>query len=506
MTLDPQTNNFVVEQDPAKSERQSSSWDIKNAPRNYVSLVFSQFGGAFFSFASVLLITRLVGSVGYGGIVAVVAASQVAQILANWSGISIVRFGVDEFIETRKITRIFWVRMLILIVNIVVVLALSGFWFPPLASWLKLQPGTFGLVISHFLVTAFWLQVQGALQAVKLMRLLGVLQFVERMAIFGSLVLFAVIDGLNDNSAIYCYLVGPTFMLLVGVFSIRKYIFSPFSLDRTFVKKVLVYSVPLLPIYFVGYFSGAYLDAVFISSFLSIPDLGIYSVATQINGLAQQLPALAGTLLLPMFVTLEKERQTEKIDNFFVDVLPLLTLIWGIICMFGVILGHFLIPTVFGSEFIVATIPFSILLAGSAAALPTIIGYSALAHAMSATYISMLAAFSAAIVNVVLNVFLIPRLGLVGCAWATFAACLIGSVVYGILLRRLNRIRFSWQFLSLLPVFGGSITYSISGSLAWSMSICTTIALLVIYLQYDSIRSAIRILIRFGSPMFKLLR
>jgi O-antigen/teichoic acid export membrane protein len=53
------------------SDRQSSGWDIKNAFRNYSTLVAAQVVVAVFSFASVWLITRYLGTDGYGGVVAV---------------------------------------------------------------------------------------------------------------------------------------------------------------------------------------------------------------------------------------------------------------------------------------------------------------------------------------------------------------------------------------------------------------------------------------------------
>ncbi len=149
------------------SKRRDSSWDIRNAPRNYISLVLFQVGSALFSFGAVWLITRHLGSEGYGGIIAIIAASQVAQILVNWTSVAVVRFGVDEFIETEKIARTFWLIFLVLAANLIIVAALSSFWFPPLADWLKLRPESFWLVMTHFTVTALWIHVQMSLQGAK---------------------------------------------------------------------------------------------------------------------------------------------------------------------------------------------------------------------------------------------------------------------------------------------------------------------------------------------------
>ncbi len=316
--MNPNPFDIKNENPPEKSAasgRQSANWDIENAPKNYFSLVLAQAGSAFFAFASVWLITKTLGAQGYGGVVAVIAASQVAQVFVNWTSVSVIRFGVDEFIETGKIARAFWLRFFILIPNLLLVLFAANLWFPPLAGWLKLPDETIWLVFLHFASTVLWIHVQFGLQAVKLPRLQGGLITVERVLIFSSLLILFAADKLSAFSAVLCYAVIPFLMTLTGFFYLRKFIFARFSLDRVFIKKVLAFSLPLLPFSLVGYFSGGYVDAVFISKFLSTEDLGVYSVATQMNGIAMQLPTLANSLLLPFFITLIKENRTQKLNK-----------------------------------------------------------------------------------------------------------------------------------------------------------------------------------------------
>jgi len=202
----------------AASERQSANWDIRNAPKNYLSLVLSQIGSAFFAFASVWLISKTIGSEGYGGVVAIIAASQVAQVLVNWTSVAVVRFGVDEFIETEKIARAFWIRLFILLPNLLFVLLVSNLWFPPLAVWLRLAPEIFPLVFLHFTVNAFWIHIQFSFQAVKMPRLQGGLMAVERILTFTSLLILLASGKLNSISAMVCYAVAPLAMVFAGFF------------------------------------------------------------------------------------------------------------------------------------------------------------------------------------------------------------------------------------------------------------------------------------------------
>jgi len=487
VTPDPIATEPVV---PDPSNRQSSSWDIRNAPRNYVSLVIFQFGSALFSFASVWLITHYLGSEGYGGIVAIIAASQVAQVFVNWTSYSVVRFGVDEFIETGKIARAFWVRLIILTVNFGFVAVLSSLWFPPLANWLKLPPGFRWIVVLHFAITAFWIHVQSALQGVKMPRVNGFLMMVERLIIFAGLMSLLIAKSLTGTATIWCYIVAPAAMATIGVFRLRHFIFARFEIDREFIRKVVLYSLPLAPMALVGYFSGSYLDAIFVSGMLSTRDLGIYSVATQFNGIIFQLPTIANSLLTPLFITLTVERESQRIDRFFMDVMPTATLVWGFVCILAATIGGIAIPIFFGAEFSAAVLPFWILLAASSIGVPVLIGYAALSNAVSATYISMYAAVFAALANVLFDVLLIPKYGLVGCAAATVIAFAVSVMTFSYLVRRKTNVPLSWLPAAFLPIAASSVIFVISGSGLFAFGSGATVTLLLVVIFRDSFRSS----------------
>jgi O-antigen/teichoic acid export membrane protein len=469
------------------SKRRDSSWDIRNAPRNYISLVLFQVGSALFSFGAVWLITRHLGSEGYGGIIAIIAASQVAQILVNWTSVAVVRFGVDEFIETEKIAKSFWLIFLVLVANLTIVAGLSSFWFPPLADWLKLRPESFWLVMTHFTVTALWIHVQMSLQGAKKPRVQGFLQMIERLFIFTGLFALTAAAWLTPSWAMICYIAAPAAAMIFGIFQLRKYIWSRFSVDRAFVKKFFTYSLPLLPFSLVGYFSGSYVDAIFLSKFLSTSDLGVYSVATQINGIALQLPTLANTLLLPLFVTLQRETENQRSFNYFRNVLPTLTLLWGLACTALAFVAYYAIPLAFGAEFREATVPLWILLASATIGIPIVIGYSALSNATSTTYISMIAAVLSSITNIAANFTLIPRYGLAGCAIATAIAYSAGVTTFAILVNRDTKMPLSWVYAAILPCIAGTISFYVMQNAWLGLLVCVGTSFLIGYLYKDSL-------------------
>jgi O-antigen/teichoic acid export membrane protein len=478
------------------TERQSSSWDIKNAPRNYISLVAFQVGSAVFAFTSVWLITRYLGSEGYGAIVAVIAASQVAQIFVNWTSVAVVRYGVDEFVDSAGIARTFWTRLSILFVNLVLVVLLSAFWFPPLADWLKMSPGAFWLVLAHFCVTAFWLHIQVSLQGAKLLRLQSLLQMLERLSILIGILGLVAFYRVEFYWVVICYIAAPAAMIVIGSAQLRSLIGTRFSFDGQFVKKILLFSLPLLPFTLVGYFSGSYVDAVFISKFLSIRDLGIYSIATQVNGIALQMPLLANTILLPLFVTLMAESDRQRSFNYFRNILPGLTLLWGIACAALSFVGYLIIPTVFGAEFSGASLPLWILLTASVVSFPVAVGYSALSNAASTTWIPMIATIISATVNILGNIFLIPKYGMAGCAWATLLAFFTSAVVFAILLKSTAQMPVSWTFLAVIPSVLGVLSFIFFNS--WiALLVCVGSSVLLGLLRWTSMNEMLRFVLNF---------
>lgn len=473
-----------------QNDRRNASWDIKNAIPNYISLVLAQGGSAAFSFASVLLLTRYTGAGGYGGVVAVIAASQIALVIVNWTGFAVVRFGVDEFIETGKIVRTFWLRLFVLVPNLLLAYLTSGYWFPVLAERLKLSEEIFSLLIFHFVASAFWIHIQFGLQGIKKPKTQGYLMTVERLLIFGGLLTFLLQRDLTISNAVLCYAVAPLLMTLIGTWHLRKFIFGSFSMSWVLLKKIFAFSIPLLPFSLVSSFSSGYVDALFISSYLSTRDLGIYNIAPQMSGIMMQLPTLANSLLIPMFVTLSKESQTNRTLQFFSHLLPSLTLFWGIFCSFVAFFGYYAIPIAFGVEYFEAVQPFWILLTASVFSIPVFIGYSALSHSASKTYISMVASFLAAIANVFFNFLLIPRYGLNGCAWATVLSYFVTFLAYALLLRREKLMSISWVFYATIPVIVSALSISLTGKPIFSLIICVAFTVAIIYMQRTSLKIA----------------
>ncbi len=485
------------------SGRQRANWDLQNAFRNYSTLVVTQFVIAFFSFASVWLSTHYLGTEGYGEIIAVIAAAQVAQIFVIWSVFALARYGVEEFVESGSINKCFWARTLIFLPNTIIFLAFSFLWLPLLSGWLKLPPEAAWFVVIYFIVMAFWSHVQHALTGAKLPRVSGILLAIERVLIFVILLILIGIGKLNYLSAILAYIVSPLLMVFAGLFQLRHFISWHIELDFAWLKKIFKFSIPLIPTFFVGYLSSNYIDAIFISQYLPKSDLGIYSIAYQINGIFLQFPLLAGSLLMPLFVTLKSNKGIEKIEVYIQDILPLLTLSIG----FGVISAVFLMdafmPYIFGQTALKINSILLILSLSTVFAAPCLLGYIPYFQLFSASYIGTINALVAATINVTANFILIPRYGLQGSAWATVLSQGIGCFVVLIIVHRKFALKHKWTIPALIPSVIGIIYASWSGNLLFAILLVFVLTIIIIFLYKKLFMQSLKLLLNYRKLLMK---
>jgi O-antigen/teichoic acid export membrane protein len=322
------------------------------------------------------------------------------------------------------------------------------------------------------------------------------LQMVERAAIFAGVVALIIFARLEFYTVVACYIAAPACAAVAGLIQLRKLVFHAYAFDAAFVKKLLVYSLPLLPFSLIGYFSGSYVDAVFIANFLSTRDLGVYAVATQMNGIAIQFPTLATALLIPFFVALDKEAAHDKLRSYFANALPNLTLACGAVGTAAALAGYLLIPMVFGAEFRDAAVPFWILITSTVMAIPVLCGYAPLTHARSVTYIAAIVAVLAAAANIGLNFLLIPLYGMAGCAWATVLAYLVSTIVFAVLLRWKTKVPISWVFFAALPNLFGTAIFWWTGNVWIAAAAALALFAVVLALRWRSVGVGIDIMKR----------
>lgn len=224
--------------------------------------------------------------------------------------------------------------------------------------------------------------------------------------------------------AMAAQLLGALVVLFIGVLVLRRFLpyesrtAAPEYKSRQWLKSAL----PFTLIGGAGIINSQ-ADIIMIGWFMASEDVGIYRVAVQGATLVAFGLQAASAVVAPQFSRLYAQGDMEKLQRLvtssarviFVATLPLVV---ALVIAGGVIVGQ-----VFGSEYVSAHLPLAILAVGQLALV--VLGLTGPLVSMTGFEGAVSTAmWVSALVNIVLNFFLIPSFGLNGAAVATVSTVL----------------------------------------------------------------------------------
>ncbi|MEK7507754.1 MAG: flippase [Patescibacteria group bacterium] len=168
-------------------------------------------------------------------------------------------------------------------------------------------------------------------------------------------------------------------------------------------------------------------DILLIGFFQSAHDVGLYSAAQRIVQLLYIVPAIITVSLLPSFSRLANN-ENEKLRRILEIVVPFTFLIAIPIAVGGMLLGSQIMEFVFGNSYLGSASSFQILLTTILIDFPVVI-LANVAFAYGKQKKLMMYAGIGGLSNIILDLILIPRFGILGSAWATLFAQVL-SVAY----------------------------------------------------------------------------
>jgi O-antigen/teichoic acid export membrane protein len=388
------------------------------------------------------------------------------MVTTNWTATSVVRFGVREFIDTGRIAGVFWTRSLIVVVNLLIIIATSPLWLRPLTAAMRVPSGLAPLLLLHLTASVIWYHMQQSLMAAKLPKVSATLLTLERVVIVVALLVMVALRIASLRTVIAAYIVAPFFCIAIASVILRRMILPWTRIESARVREMLRFSAPLLPTAFVSYFSSSYLDSFLIARFMDAAAVGVYAVGYQFAGASMMLIVLAGSLLQPFFVSVAPEMQEQRIRLYATRVLPVITLGWTLATVIGAAIGGPLLVAVFGARYTAVAPVLWPMMASLALSGPSVAGYFPIAYTMNRTHILAINAIVGAPLNIVLDIVLIPRYGLVGCAWGTVLTYIVCMIVVTALSDRAMSARTWWNAISTLPAITAALVALWYGSLA----------------------------------------
>jgi len=185
----------------------------------------------------------------------------------------------------------------------------------------------------------------------------------------------------------------------------------------TYIKEYLQFSLPLTPNSLIRWVTESS-DRYLITYFLGLKSVGIYSAACSIGSLIQLFVSPLQLILLPELSKLFDENKIDKVIIYVSSSLRyflfiFIPAVFGLSALAKPLLGIFTTEDFLSGWFVIPVIAFSGLLAGI---------YQIFANTLlivkktkTQTYLN----FAAAVSNLLINLFLIPSIGIVGAALST---------------------------------------------------------------------------------------
>lgn len=245
-----------------------------------------------------------------------------------------------------------------------------------------------------------------------------------------------VLSGKGIFWLLVIYIIETFVYAIILMFSFEKFgnYFSKWKLNTNIIKSLLKDSWPLM---FASVAIGVYMkiDQVMIKNMLGNEQAGIYAVAVKISEVWYFIPVIICTSLFPAIVN----AMITDIELFKSRMKKLYFLMFWLsffAALFITILAHPIIKILFGVPYLEAVNVLQIYVwAGVSVSLGVAVSQYLLSN--NFTKISFYNTSLGAIVNVILNIILIPRLGINGAAIATLVSYTIST--FGVLMFKKTR-------------------------------------------------------------------
>ncbi len=309
-----------------------------------------------------------------------------------------------------------------------------------------------GLLLFISVVLSF---LQGYFRVVRQIQKFAAVGFVETL-VETIFIVLAIYYGYGVSGALWSSVgVKGVFSIGLFVYVIRK--IGGISLSPKELVPLLEYSVPLLPNPAMRWAIN-YADRIFITQFLGLAAIGAYSASYSLASLINLLIMPVSIALYPFLVNLWEKEDFAEVKLYFTYINRYYLLLALPACVGLAIISQPLLSLLATDEFATGTLlVFFVALGFVFNGVFQINVY--IFHLVRKTYYNTLILLVSVLLNVSLNWWLVPRIGLNGAALATtlsFLVMAVGTIIYG---QQLLSYQTNW--LQINKIIGATICMAI---------------------------------------------
>lgn len=440
--------------------------------KNTFWLSFSNIFGRVFRAIIIIYAARILGTEGWG---IFSYALSIAGILSLFMDFGVNAIILKEFSRQneeikKKYLGTALILKLILIVFGIFIINFIGPYIIKIESAKTLLP-FIALILAFDMIREFTFAISRSEQKMELESFLYIL---TNIAILIFSFIFLKINP-NVKSFTLGYVFGTMLGSLTSIWIFRNYLIGIIKyFSKNLIKKIIFSAWPFaLSGLFAIFLTNT--DLFLIGWFLDAKQVGIYAASLRIIQLLYVLPSIITISLLPVFSKLAN-KDNQKFKILLENGLKILSLIALPLTIGGIVLAKPIIFFIFGKEYISGYSSFAILALTISIDFYAAILMNAIFAYDKQKYLSIYTAIGA-ILNVILDLILIPKYGIIGSAWATFFAQLISN---SYLWHKMNQIN-NFSFLPLIKK--GLIASIVMGILSFSLNIINIPVLINIFIS-----------------------
>ena len=261
-------------------------------------------------------------------------------------------------------------------------------------------------------------------------------------------ILFVIVLNGSAEGMLKASMLAPLIMLPFYLFYSIK--ISNITIRRDYLKSIFLFSLPLIPT-LIGAWVLGISNRWFIERYLSLADVGIYSMAATIAGLYLIFSDSIRKAYFPIYFELangaNQKSAKEKIKNYnnFLILISFISIF--LICLFSREAVVFLLDPRFHESY--KLIPF-LGLAYAAAIMHTTINLSIFQE--KKTYVTSSIYIASAVIHIVANICLIPTFGIYGAAYALLITNIFYSITGYYISKKYYFVSYKWDQLGLFFV------------------------------------------------------
>jgi len=296
------------------------------------------------------------------------------------------------------------------------VIAINIFHSPEMVHLLKMTAVCFPFI-------ALQKTALGTLNGLRKMNCFALVNIIQNFSVFALSIILVILFKMNVTGAVLGFVVPTIFVSLFSLYFIKDFFEVPSKLFDTVSRELSWFGFYVVLTNSVGLIL-VQIGSLLIGYFMDETEVGYYAVAVVLVQGITLLPGAIQRVTTPAIATYHGKGEYESIRELIKKVMLKTFLVTVFLSVLLVIFGKFLIIFLFTEEFLPAYIPLLILLIGYTIYAFTISVGGALSSIGKVNIAFRIDALCA-LINIILNILLIPKFGIVGAASATSISLII---------------------------------------------------------------------------------